>query len=155
MTEFTTPSGEELRTILIGAWELVSYVERPTDGSEDRYPLGREPKGLIMYTPDGFMSAQLMNPKRTPVASGDWFEMTDAETREEAINYIAYSGPFAIEGGELTHSMSVSLFPNWIGQTQPRVVETDGKTLHLSTAIPIMSGGVEVNSCLSWKRATA
>jgi hypothetical protein len=48
--------------------------------------------------------------------------------------------------------VSVSLYPNWLGQTQPRVVELDGDTLRLSTAPPIRSGGLEVNSYLTWRR---
>ena len=42
-----------LRERLIGAWKLVSYVEEPVDGSAPFYPLGEEPQGIIMYTPDG------------------------------------------------------------------------------------------------------
>jgi hypothetical protein len=83
------------------------------------------------------------------------FILTEAEMQEEAMNYIAYSGPFSVSGTTLTHHMTVSLFPNWIGQTQPRVVDTDGSTLRLSTATPIMSGGVEVDSYLTWERAKA
>jgi hypothetical protein len=49
--------------------------------------------------------------------------------------------------------MFVSLFPNWLGQTQPRVVKIEGDTLHLSTASPIHSSGRTVNSFLVWKRA--
>jgi predicted nucleotidyltransferase len=43
-------------------------------------------------------------------------------------------------------------FPNWLGQTQPRVVKIEGDVLHLSTATPFRSGGKETNSYLSWKR---
>jgi Lipocalin-like domain len=49
--------------------------------------------------------------------------------------------------------MFVSLFPNWIGQTQPRVVKIDGDNLYLSTASPIESSVRTVNSYLHWKRA--
>lgn len=51
-----------LREQLIGAWKLVSYVEKPTDGSAPFYPMGEKPEGIIMYTPDGYMSAQLNRP---------------------------------------------------------------------------------------------
>jgi hypothetical protein len=53
---------QTLRERLIGAWKLVSYVEEPVDGSAPFYPMGEEPQGIIMYTPDGYMSAQLMHP---------------------------------------------------------------------------------------------
>jgi hypothetical protein len=73
----------------------------------------------------------------------------------EATSYIAYSGPFHVdeETKTLTHSMFVSLFPNWTGQTQPRVVEIDGDTLHLASASPIRSSGKTVMSSLTWTRA--
>ena len=136
-----------LRERLIGAWKLVSYVERPVDGSAPFYPMGEEPQGIIMYTPDGYMSAQLMHPGRPKFASGDWFRGTGQEIKEEALGYIAYCGPFHTDEDKqtLTHSMFVSLFP--------RVVKIEGDMLHLSTAAPIKSGGKETNSYLSWKRA--
>jgi hypothetical protein len=51
--------------------------------------------------------------------------------------------------------MFVSLFPNWLGQTQPRVVKIEGDMLYLSSETPIMSGGKKVNSQLVWRRAPA
>jgi hypothetical protein len=146
---------DTLRDRLIGAWKLVSYVEKPEDGSAAVHPLGERPQGIIMYTPDGYMSAQLMRPGRRPFASGDWFDGTAEEYREEASTYIAYSGPFHVdeEKKTLTHSMFVSLFPNWTGQTQPRVVQIDGDRLRLSTEAPARSGGKVVMSYLEWKRA--
>jgi hypothetical protein len=146
-----------LREQLIGAWKLVSYEERPIDGSPSFYPMTEEPMGIIMYTPDGYMSAQLSKPNRKPFASGDWFKGSAEEYEQEATSYIAYTGEFHVneEAKTLKHSMFVSLFPNWIGQTQPRVVQIDGNDLYLSTASPIQSGGKEVNSHLRWKRAKA
>ncbi len=144
-----------LRERLIGAWKLVSYVEKPVDGSAAFYPMGEKPQGIIMYTSDGYMSAQLMHPGRRPFASGDWFRGSDEEFKEEARSYIAYSGPFHTDEDKqtLTHSMFVSLFPNWLGQTQPRVVKIERDMLHLSSAVPIMSGGKKTMSYLTWRRA--
>lgn len=146
---------QSLRERLIGAWKLVSYIEKPVDGSAPLHPLGEVPQGIIMYTPDGYMSAQLMRPERAQFASGDWFRASEEEVKQEALGYIAYSGPFHTDEDRqtLTHSMFVSLFPNWVGQTQPRVVRLEGDMLHLSSATPIMSGGKKTMSYLSWRRA--
>lgn len=146
-----------LRDQLIGAWHLESYVEEPTGDSPTIYRMGKEPKGLIMYTPDGYMSAQLMHPERVQFASGDWFDGTDAEYRSEATTYIAYSGRFFVDEAaqSLRHEMQVSLYPGWVGQVQPRGVRIEGDLLHLSSLSPIMSGGVEVMSYLTWRRAPA
>ncbi|WP_428773319.1 lipocalin-like domain-containing protein [Vibrio sp.] len=137
---------------LIGAWSLVSYVEKPLDGSEPIYPFGKSPKGIIMYTPDGYMSAQISTLNRPHFASGDWFKGSEKELANEASSYIAYTGPFDVdeETHSLTHTMFISLFPNWTGQTQPRKVKLEGKSLWLSTASPIISGGKEVHSYLHW-----
>jgi Lipocalin-like domain len=146
---------EGLRDQLIGAWKLVSYQERPVDGSEPFEPLGHEPKGIIMYTPDGYMSAQLSKPDRPNFASADWFAGTAEDYQAKASSYIACSGPFHVdeEKQTLTHWMFVSLFPDWTGQTQPRRVKLEGDTLRLGTASPIQSSGKTVNSELIWRRA--
>ena len=111
--------------------------------------------GIIMYTPDGYISAHRMRPGRPPFASGDWFDGTAEEYREETLDYIAYSGPFHVdeEKKTLTHSMFVSLFPNWTGQTQPRMVQAEVDVFHLSSATPVQSSGKTVMSHLRWKRA--
>jgi hypothetical protein len=49
--------------------------------------------------------------------------------------------------------MFISLLPNWVGQTPPRVVKVEGDYLYLSTASPIRSPGKTVNSYLKWSRA--
>ena len=146
---------ESLRDRLIGAWRLVDVVEEPVDGSASRRPMGEEPVGLILYTPDGYMSVQIMQRQRPVPASSDWSCLTPEEYRQEAETYFAYSGPFHVDEAEttLTHSMVVSLFPGWVGQTQPRAVEIDGDTLLLSTPSPAWSGGKLVTTRLRWRRA--
>ncbi len=146
----------KLRDQLIGVWKLVSYVEKPVDGSAPFYPFSETPQGIIMYTPDDFMSAQLCHPDRVHFVSGDWFKGAPQEFEAEATSYLAYTGPVQVdeEKQTLTHSMFISLFPNWIGQTQPRVVRIEGDFLNLSSESPIQSGGKTVNSYLQWKRAT-
>jgi len=146
-----------LRDRLIGAWKLVSYVEMPVDGSAASHPMGEHPLGIIMYTPDGYMSVHIMRPNRPPFASGDWFRGTSEEYEAAATSYIAYSGPYHVDeaNGVLTHTMQLSFFPNWIGQTQPRVVEIEDDTLRLSTARPMQSGGRAVIAYLEWRRAGA
>lgn len=144
-----------LRNQLIGAWKLQSYKEIPVDGSEPFYPLGKSATGIIVYTPDGYMSAQLMGETRQAFVSGDWFNGSPEEYVNEAKTYIAYSGRFFVneETQELKHEMIVSLFPNWVGQQQPRIVSLGENILKLGPATPIMSQGRRVMSEIVWKRA--
>lgn len=54
--------------------------------------------GSIMYTPDGYTSAQLMRSDRPNFAFGDWFNGATEESREEASTYIAHS---AVNGDDV------------------------------------------------------
>jgi hypothetical protein len=47
--------------------------------------------GIIMYTPDGYMSAQLMRTNPGHFASGDWFKATPEEYERVASTYFAYA----------------------------------------------------------------
>jgi hypothetical protein len=63
--------GKSLREGLIGAWRLVSCVETDVETGEIFLPMGEHHEGLILYTPDGYMSAQLSAPDRRYFESGD------------------------------------------------------------------------------------
>ena len=83
------------------------------------HPMGEDLGGLIIYSPDGYMSGQMMKPGRPAYASGDMEHGTTEELAAAAAGYLAYSGPFYVdeEAATLRHHMAVSLFPNWIGDT--------------------------------------
>ena len=51
------------RDQLLGSWTLVSYTAHaPTNPADKVHPMGPNATGIIMYTPDGYMSAQLQTP---------------------------------------------------------------------------------------------
>lgn len=101
---------DKLRDQLIGAWELVSFVEKPLNGSPPNYPMGETPLGIIMYTPDGYMSAQLMRQNPGHFAS-DWFKAISEEYARVASTYFAYAGPFEVdeETKTVTHFVCIAL----------------------------------------------
>jgi hypothetical protein len=140
-----------LRDALTGAWELVDVIERGDDDAVRR-PFGERPLGLILYTPDGYMSAQLM-PRETGAAGWE--------------TYFAYSGSYSVDedAGTVTHSVVVSLRPDWIGTEQIRVATVQGDELELATASPSPSGMPDplwaaaneplVRTIISWRRAAS
>jgi hypothetical protein len=146
---------QSLRERLIGAWELIDLVEEPVDGSPARSPMGEDPVGLILYAPDGFMSVQIMQSGHAAAGSEDPYGRMAEDYADEARTYFAYAGPFEVdeERGVLTHTMRLSLFPGWLGQSQERVVRLDGDVLQLSGARPSVSAGVLVRTRLRWRRA--
>jgi hypothetical protein len=78
--------------------------------------------------------------------------------KNEATSYIAYSGPFHVDEDNktLTHSMFVSLFPDWTGQTQPRAVkiEDDVSPVGQRVAHPVVRKDGHVASDVGASRAT-
>lgn len=145
-----------LREYILGTWELQSYVELGQDGSVANTPFGVDAKGLLLYTPDGFMSALLMPAARRPFASGDWFSPTSDELAE-ASRIIAYSGPYYVDeaAGLVTHAVELSLFPNWSGQNQVRRVGRLPGRLILTPDKPLYSEGRLTWPQLSWARPSA
>lgn len=154
------------RSQLLGTWELVSVTAtNPEDASDVIYPMGKEPRGLIMYTADGYMSCQQQEPGATPYSgSRDFADGTDKELAETARRYLAYSGPFYLdetpgETPKLWHGMTVSLIPNWIGNVQPRTAriqeENGTKYLTLSPGKPSLSRGEMRLVEIKWKKLKA
>lgn len=117
---------------LIGTWELRTYQDVAEDGTI-YYPLGKDATGFIMYNPDGYMSAQLMQQGRPSYASGDLHKGTTEEMATAAEGYVAYSGKFKIDEANATLylTMNVSMNPTWLGNTQPREYTLEDNVLTL------------------------
>ncbi|WP_211274029.1 lipocalin-like domain-containing protein [Neoasaia chiangmaiensis] len=146
-----------LRDRLIGSWMLKSYVETDVKTGARHHPLGQSPLGIILYTPDGYMSVQLQARDRDPFLTDDMYRGTAAEYFAAGRSYLAYSGRFFIDEGKgrLSHEMAVSLFPNWFGQTQIRLVELRDNRLHLATDGPQRFNGALKTADLVWMRAVS
>ena len=158
-TASADPSGSakpnSLRESLVGAWELVSCTETDVETGEVFLPMGEAPVGFILYTPDGYMSAQLSAPDRANFADGDMYRGTPDEYTAAGLSYLAYSGPYHVDETHRTveHGMAVSAFPNWAGERQLRLVELDGDQLTLRTDRPSMFNGSLKDATIVWRRA--
>jgi hypothetical protein len=149
----TVTTADELRANLIGAWTLESYVSTSADGSDEFYPLGPDARGIIMYTPDGYMSAQLMRPDRTPFDRADPHLAHEDQLAEAAAGYLTYAGPFSVvEDGLIAHHVEVSLLPNWIGGVQYRTAHLQDSCLELAPPEPILLDGEPRYAKLVWRR---
>jgi len=129
-----------LRTRILGAWELVTFDACDTATGEMRQPLGRKPRGLILYTADGFMSAQL-------APEGNGIELG---------GYIAYSGPFHIDEQTSTvrHDVRMATMQDLLMQPQIRQVMLDNDRLILSATMTDDTG-ITTRSTLTWRRPPA
>lgn len=126
---------------LIGTWKLVSYTSKPVgkDGPIE-YPLGKDAMGYLIYTADGYMSAQIMRPGSRPYSTEDPFAIADDEAADAARHYLAYAGPFEVIEHEgkvaVKHHAKLALVPNWADGHQLRFCELEGDELVLMPTQP-------------------
>jgi hypothetical protein len=116
----------EAGNILAGTWRLVRYYTA-YDGGEEIYPLGRDARGYITYTSDGFMSGTMMRAARSPFRVADRLQAGVEEKARAFDDYVTYCGRYRIEGDTVYHRIELSLLPNWIGEEQPRRIERRGE----------------------------
>ena len=107
-----TLAAESVSFQLVGVWTLLTYTEEKK-GCEDTHPFGPKPLGFLIYTPNGFVSAQLMRPGRPPFQSRDWHQGTPEEYVEPGSGYVAYCGRYEVDevNETVTHTPSVALLP--------------------------------------------
>ena len=124
----------ELKNKILGTWKLVSYYRLDEDG-EKVYPLGTDPSGFLMYTEDGYMSAQLMKQDRPDYTLEGLHNGTREEMAEAAHGYHAYAGKYEIdeEDGSVYHHNEVSLIPNRLGDIQDRQIEFQGDMITITS----------------------
>jgi hypothetical protein len=149
----TVTAADELRNNLVGAWTLESYESTSVDGSNTIYPLGEDARGIIMYTPDGYMSAQIMRSERTSFDRNDPHQAHDDELAAAAASYFNYAGPYTVAGDVIAHHVELSLVPNWVGGIQYRTAHLTDACLELSPAEPLLMRGELRNAKLVWRRA--
>lgn len=108
-------------------------MSRDAITGEVRHPFGEAPSGLILYTTDGYMSAQL-----TPGPGAE---------------YISYGGRFHVDelSATVRHEVLISTMPELLLQPQIRHAHVDGDRLTLSASTISAEGTTEHNT-LVWRR---
>ncbi|KAF5227420.1 hypothetical protein FAUST_11791 [Fusarium austroamericanum] len=137
---------QEVRNKLIGSWSLISsrteIYDSPATEPSILYTIGKDAQGIIMFSPDGYVSTQLMRPGAIKWKSSNLLDGTTEELADAARHFLAYAGSFDVEarGDETLIYISVDLcsFANWLGDRQERVVRLEGDVLKLTPPSFIM-----------------
>ncbi|MFD1770002.1 lipocalin-like domain-containing protein [Sphingobacterium suaedae] len=155
MVELNTDSFmTSLKNELVGTWKLLSYIEVPIGGEDSLFPMGKTPFGVLMYSPDGFMSVQISKEERLLYQSNDKMMATQEEMVSSLQGYIAFCGKYKVDNNNaiVNYIIKSSLYPNWKNQVQRRKIDFEGDILYLKSTEPILSNGAYVNSYMTWKR---
>jgi len=132
---------------LLGAWHLESWSFVYDDGRPQEFPLGTDAKGIIMYTPDGHVSATLMRAGRANKAPA-----SDAERAAAFAESFAYAGRYEVRDATVFHSIEVATNPALIGVTSTRHIKLEGDRLTLSG--PDFAASTGRTQKIVWRRST-
>jgi len=105
---------------------MISWTYEVLETGEVKDALGKNPRGVISYGPDGRMTVFVFHPERvTPRAL--------VPTPEEKIDLydtmFAYAGTYTVESDRVIHHIDMSWNKAWEGTEQIRFIETDGRHL--------------------------
>jgi hypothetical protein len=128
---------------IAGAWRLVRWEAHAADGTVS-LPYGAELVGLLLFTPGGYMSGQIMFPQAGDLDPGP--ALVAGPQR-----YIAYCGRFTVDEAtsSITTRVEASVSRSWVGTDQVRGVEVSGDLLTLRP--PQRPSGEQ--TVIVWRRA--
>ena len=139
---------------LIGVWTLRHFSDI-AEGLPPQLPFGPEAKGLLIYTPDGFVSALLMATGRQDLSGDGLLDGTPEQYTAAGRSFIGYSGVYEVDEAlsVVTHRPIVAFAPNMVGSGQRRLVELNGDVLVLTAEHVRSARSVPARSRLEWTRA--
>ena len=114
----------------VGIWKLISWEITQPDGTI-HYLYGRNVVGYLIYTADGYMSAEIMDPDRRqsdtnfPLETADAQTLPDPDRARAYSTYLSYCGTYTVEGNTVTHHVKAGLIPSWAGSKQRRRFKFD------------------------------
>ncbi len=97
------------------------------------------------------MFVAIMGPNRLKFATDDLLSGTPEEEAQAEETYVSYCGRYEFHRDTVIHHVELSLFPNWVGGEQERLVDLRGDRLTLSTR-PLLLGGIQQTAHLIWER---
>ncbi len=131
-----------------GTWKLVSYeVEIQATGQKE-FPMGQNPTGYVIFTPEGRIMFLLTAEGRKSAKT--------VEDRANLLNtLIAYAGTYRLEGDKWITKVEVAWNPEWIGTEQSRSFKVAGDRLQVFTPWRVMPNWPEkgmTRSVVSFER---
>jgi hypothetical protein len=146
------PPPKPMKELIVGSWTPLLVDDVDADGT--RSPIyGPNPKGMLMFSPDGRYSLQIMRDIRPKFAANSRLKGTADENKAVIGGIITHFGRYSLDEGAKTITLRIdgSSFPNWDGtsQTRPITALTDDVFTYVNPA----SSGSGGKSEVAWRRA--
>jgi len=140
---------------LVGTWQLVSFMAPDGTGGLRPYWDDRA-AGLIVYTPDGRVSAQVYDARR-PRLGTPWERVSPAAAQTAFVGMASYYGRYRVDASRstVTHVIEGAMSPDWIGTELVRgyrFLTRDRVELRVLTTA---DGQSAADSVLVWERVGA
>ena len=110
---------------------LSSYSVEVKSNGKTFAPMGTQPSGYVIFTPEGRLSFTLAEDGRKAAQTND--------DRAKLLNsMIAYTGTYRLEGDRWITQVDVAWNPEWVGTEQTRYFAIDGDVLTVHTPWRVM-----------------
>jgi hypothetical protein len=128
---------------IVGVWTLEeTYIE--DDEGNQTPTLGENPKGRIIYTPDGYMVAITERGGRKPLSNS----ASENEKAEAFDSFMTYSGKWSLKDNVVTHEIDTGSNPSWVGTKRDRTVDYHGDRMVFSG---FLDDGI-TTAIIKWRR---
>ncbi len=138
----------------IGVWRLESYTEASNPPSCEP-PFGADASGILIYTGDGWVSAQLTIPNRQLPGSGAEDSATCGQSEDLGSGYLAYCGRYHLdlEHSEVIHVPEVASLLGLVKQPQRRRFVFVAEDRLQLTAESVLVDGKALSTHVTWRRS--
>ena len=133
---------------VVGTWRPVSWVAEFQATGEREYPMGKNPTGNMIFTPEGRIMMVVTGEGRKTAA-------TDQGRADLWRSMVAYTGMYRLEGDKYITKIDASWNHVWVGTEQVRFFRLDGDRLEVITAwmdAPLRPERGKVRVFVTWEK---
>src|ERR1700742_1495967 len=142
------------KELIVGAWTLVSITGETDDGKKGDV-FGPSPKGVMIFSNDGYFSLFQASPALPKIAANDRTKATAEEAQSIVALSIAYYGTYSIDEQTkvMTVNLAASTYPNIAAIPDQKRIITLLTSEQLKFDNPKTPNGMQLHTV--WKRAAA
>ena len=136
-------NSQALRQQLVGTWTFVSSTTKLPDGTP---AWGTNPKGLLIFTQNGYYSSQIVRSDLPKFASNSRAKGTPEENKAVVLGSISTFGTYTVDETKKTYTVKFegSSFPNRVGTEQTRPFTIAGDELKVTNPATSVGGTSEI-----------